>query len=122
MLKEFKDFLSRRNVIDLAIGVIIGSALTTVVKSLVNNLINPLIGLVINRQLLVDLHFTIGHASFDYGSFINDLIAFLLTAFIVFVIIKGVNKTFALEKAEEKDEQLETLKEIRDLLKEKKED
>ncbi|MDR0198988.1 MAG: large conductance mechanosensitive channel protein MscL [Streptococcaceae bacterium] len=120
MWREFKEFLSHRNVVDLAVGVIIGSALTTLVKSFVNDFINPLIGLVINRSQLAGLHFTIGKADFAYGDFINDFISFLLTAFIVFLVIKGMNQIF--RKQEEvaestQSEELSTLKEIRDLLK-----
>lgn len=118
MLKEFKAFILRGNVLDLAVGVIIGGAFTAIVKSLVDNLINPLIGIFVQDGALAQLSFKLGNATFAYGKFLNDVLNFLITAFIVFIIIKTVNKLFAANKTEE-DEEVETLKEIRDLLKQK---
>ncbi len=120
MLKEFKDFVLRGNVLDLAVGVIIGAAFTALVKSLVDNLINPLIGLFVQSSTLAHLYFTVGKAKFTYGSFLNDVINFVITAFVIFIMIKSINKIFPkkeVEKEEKIDEELETLKEIRDLLK-----
>ena len=71
MLKEFKTFIARGNVIDMAVGIIVGAAFTSIVKSLVNNLINPLIGLFIGRIDLSNLVLTVGDAQFKYGSFLN---------------------------------------------------
>lgn len=115
MLKEFKAFILRGNVLDLAVGVIIGGAFTAIVKSLVDNLINPLIGIFVQDGALAQLSFKLGNATFAYGKFLNDVLNFLITAFVIFVIIKTVNKLFAANKTEE----VETLKEIRDLLKQK---
>ncbi|MFZ2348034.1 large-conductance mechanosensitive channel protein MscL [Pseudolactococcus chungangensis] len=125
MLKEFKAFILRGNVLDLAVGVIIGGAFTAIVKSLVDNLINPLIGIFVQDGALAQLSFKLGNATFAYGKFLNDVLNFLITAFIVFIIIKTVNKLFAANKTEENEEvaaineEVETLKEIRDLLKQK---
>lgn len=125
MLKEFKAFILRGNVLDLAVGVIIGGAFTAIVTSLVNNLINPLIGIFVQDGALAQLTFKIGNATFAYGKFLNDVLNFLITAFVIFIIIKTVNKIFANNKAEEAEEpaivneEIETLKEIRDLLKQK---
>lgn len=121
MLKEFKQFIARGNVIDLAVGVIIGAAFTAIVQSLVKNLINPLIGLFIGGIDLSNLTLKVGEANFKYGSFLNSIINFLIISFIVFLIVKAVNK---FTKKEEKEApatptEVDYLKEIRDLLKEK---
>ncbi|QLL78668.1 large-conductance mechanosensitive channel protein MscL [Ligilactobacillus saerimneri] len=99
MLKEFKEFISRGNVLDLAVGVIIGSAFTAIVTSLVENLINPLIGIFLGKIDLSNLVFSIGEAHFKFGAFLNSIINFLIIAFVVFLIVKAVNK--ALPKKEE---------------------
>lgn len=127
MIKEFKDFIARGDVMDLAVGVIIGAAFTAIVNSLVKNLINPLIGLFIGRIDLSNLKLTIGDATFRYGAFINSIINFLIIAFIVFLLMKAVNKIARRNKAEadkeekEIDQQEIYLKEIRDLLAQKSE-
>lgn len=119
MLKEFKEFISRGNVIDLAVGVIIGGAFTTIVKSLVTNLINPLIGIFVGGIDFSDWSFKFQDATFKVGSFINSVITFLIVAFVVFILVKIVNKVS--RKSDEEEEvaapQSEVyLKEIRDLL------
>lgn len=121
MLKEFKQFIARGNVIDLAIGVIIGAAFTAIVRSLVKNLINPLIGLFVGKIDLSNLVLQVGDAKFKYGSFLNSVINFLIIAFVVFLIVKAVNKFTKKEEKEASAAPTETdyLKEIRDLLKEK---
>lgn len=121
MLKEFKQFIARGNVIDLAVGVIIGAAFTAIVQSLVTNLINPLIGLFVGKIDLSNLVFQVGDAKFKYGSFLNSVINFLIIAFVVFLIVKAVNKVIKKEEKEEPAAPTEAdyLKEIRDLLKEK---
>lgn len=78
MLKEFKEFIARGNVMDLAVGVIIGAAFTAIVKSLVSDLINPLIGIFLGKIDLSNLVFSIGSAHFRYGSFLNEVINFLI--------------------------------------------
>lgn len=121
MLKEFKEFVSRRNVLDLAVGVIIGGAFTSIVKALVNYLINPLIGLFVGGIDFSDWSFKVAGATFKFGSFINAVINFLIIAFVVFIIVKTVNK-FVPKKAEEEENTDEVdnseiyLKEIRDAL------
>lgn len=121
MIKEFKDFIARGNVIDLAVGVIIGAAFTAIVNSLVKNLINPLIGMIIGKIDLSNLVFKVGDATFKYGSFINSIINFLIISFIVFLIVKAVNKLARKDKKEEASvpTEVDYLKEIRDLLKNK---
>ena len=122
MVKEFKKFISRGNMMDLAIGVIIGAAFTAIVNSLVKDLINPLIGLFIGKIDLSKLKFTIGEATFKYGSFLNAVINFLIIALVVFFLIKLVNKITPKKEVEEDpaptNEEI-YLRQIRDLLQEK---
>ena len=121
MLKEFKDFISRGNVMGLAIAVIIGGAFTAIVNSLVTNLINPLIGIFIGKIDLSDLVFKVGDATFKYGSFINAVINFIIIAFVVFLLMKAVTKIIPMKPKETSPSQEEIyLKEIRDLLAEQK--
>lgn len=77
---------------DLAVGVIIGAAFTSIVKSLVDNLINPLIGIFLGQIDFSNLVFKIGDATFKYGAFINSIINFLIIGFVVFLLVKRVNK------------------------------
>lgn len=120
MIKEFRDFIMRGNVLDLAVGVIIGGAFTAVVTSLTKNLINPIISMFVGKADLSKLYFTILNAEFTYGSFINDVINFLITAFVIFLIVKAVNKILPPKKSDlpvvSKEELL--LTQIRDLLRE----
>ncbi|WP_057875226.1 large-conductance mechanosensitive channel protein MscL [Liquorilactobacillus aquaticus] len=120
MIKEFKEFIARGNVIDLAVGVIIGGAFTSIVKSLVDYLINPLIGIFIGGIDFSDWVFRVGDATFRFGSFINAVINFLIVAFIVFLLVKGVNRFLIRKKEEEATvttPEVQLLEEIRDLLK-----
>ena len=91
MLKEFKDFIARGNVVDMAVGIIVGAAFTAIVNSLVNNLINPLIGLFIGKIDLSNLVLTVGDAQFKYGLFLNAVINFIIIAFVVFLLVKFIN-------------------------------
>ncbi|GAD15638.1 large-conductance mechanosensitive channel protein MscL [Lentilactobacillus otakiensis] len=120
MLKEFKEFIARGNVIDLAVGVIIGGAFTGIVTSLTNNLINPLIGIFLGRMDLSNLVIKVGDATFRYGAFINSLINFIIVAFVVFILIKLINKVIKRQPARPAIDNKEVLlSEIRDLLKDK---
>ena len=122
MVKEFKEFISRGNMMDLAVGFIIGAAFTAIVNSLVKDLINPLIVLFIGKIDLSNLKFTIGEATFKYGSFLNAVINFLIIALVVFFLIKLVNKITPKKEVEEDpaptNEEI-YLRQIRDLLQEK---
>jgi large conductance mechanosensitive channel len=91
MLKEFKDFVMRGNVLDLAVAVIIGGAFGKIVGSLVNDIIMPLIGLVMGGVSFADLSFTVGSAVVKYGSFIQTVVDFLVIAFVIFLIVKAAN-------------------------------
>ncbi|MCK8626779.1 large conductance mechanosensitive channel protein MscL [Fructobacillus cardui] len=93
-VKEFKAFINRGNMIDLAIGVIIGGAFSGLVKSLTTNLINPLVGFFTGGGNDLDSLKWVPykHLTFKYGAFLNDVINFLITAFVVFLLIKIISK------------------------------
>ncbi|MFN2167548.1 MAG: large-conductance mechanosensitive channel protein MscL [Anaerolineae bacterium] len=122
MLKEFRDFLNRGNVMDLAVAVIIGGAFTAIVTSLVNDIIMPLIGVILGGIDFTSLAIQVGEASITYGNFIQAIINFILIALVVFLIVRSFNR---MQKQQEEapaappepsaEEKL--LAEIRDLLK-----
>ena len=99
-LSEFKEFALRGNVLDLAVGVIIGGAFQGVVNSLVQDIISPIIGLFANQDFS-NLVITLGGVQVKYGSFITALINFIIMAFVIFLIVKGMNKLASLGKHEE---------------------
>lgn len=103
MIKEFKDFIARGNVMDMAVGIIMGAAFTAIVTSLVDDLVNPLIGLVIGGIDFSSMSVGVGEAQFMYGNFINAVIKFLIIAWVVFLLVKGVNR---MREAVEKDEDI----------------
>ncbi len=121
-IKEFKEFIARGNVIDLAVGVVIGSAFTSVVTSVTENLINPLVDGV--SQLIgfkSGLVLKLGTFSFGLGQIMNAVIQFLITAYCVFIIVKITNKFFKKQEVKKaKPDDIVLLEEIRDLLKDKK--
>ena len=126
IIKEFKDFINKGNVVDLAVGVIIGTAFSKIVTSLVNDLLMPLIGVIIGGLDFTNLSITIKDATIMYGSFIQNIIDFLIIAFCVFMFVKFINKISRKkeepkkEEKPKKDDQIILLEEIRDLLKENK--
>jgi large conductance mechanosensitive channel len=91
MLKEFKAFIMRGNVMDLAVAVIIGGAFGKIVSSLVSDMIMPLIGLIIGGIDFSGLAFTVGSAKVTYGNFINNVIDFVIIALVIFLLIKGLD-------------------------------
>ncbi|PWH15926.1 MAG: large conductance mechanosensitive channel protein MscL [Anaerolineae bacterium] len=91
MLKEFRDFAMRGNVIDLAVGVIIGGAFGKIVGSLVNDILMPLIGLLLGGINFAEQAFQIGAASVKWGAFVQAIIDFLIIAFVIFLIVKASN-------------------------------
>ena len=99
--KEFQEFVSRGNVVDMAVGVIIGGAFTAIVNSLVNDMLTPLLGLITGGVDFTALSFGIGDAQFCYGSFIAAIINFVLVALVLFFLVKGINKMRERKKAEE---------------------
>ena len=93
IIQEFQEFISRGNVMDLAVGVIIGGAFTTVVNSLVNNIITPLISFLTGGTPEVSgLTIVLGGQNIDFSAFIGDVISFFITAAAVFAIVKSLNK------------------------------
>jgi len=141
MLQEFKDFIAKGNVMDMAVGIIVGAAFTAIVSSLVADLINPIIGLVIGGIDFSNLYVVlsgdvpagasldaareVGAAVFAYGSFLMAVINFLIIAFVVFMLVKQVNRIKDATKDEEVaapaapagPTELDILMEIRDSLK-----
>lgn len=139
ILKEFQEFALRGNVVDMAIGIIIGGAFGTIVKSLVNDVLMPPIGLLLGGIDFTNIFTTLkgpaeatleaakkaGAVTINWGLFINSMISFLIVAFCVFLIIKAMNEMK--KRLEEKDQEAEApaepprqevlLEEIRDLLK-----
>lgn len=123
---EFKIFITRGNVLDLAVGIIIGGAFTAIVTSLVNDILMPLIGVILGGINFSNLSITFRGASIGYGAFIQAVINFLLIALTVFILVKTIN-SFIRKKEEEKapakpDVNTALLTEIRDLLKQQAED
>lgn len=122
MLQEFKEFIQRGNVMELAVGIIIGAAFTAIVSSLVDDLINPLIGIFLGGIDFSNLSAKVGEAEFMYGNFIMAIINFVIIAFVVFILVKMVNAAMNQKKEEVKEEapagptQEELLAEIRDEL------
>lgn len=129
IIGEFKEFISRGNVIDLAVGVIIGGAFGKIVSSLVDDVLMPLIGVLLGGVDFSNLSIKIQDATIKYGMFIQNIIDFIIVAFCVFLLVRFVNKLHELtekkakkeEKKEEtkKPEDILLLEEIRDLLKKK---
>jgi large conductance mechanosensitive channel len=91
MLKEFKDFAMRGNVMDLAVAVIIGGAFGKIIASLVNDILMPLIGLVLGGVNFSDLSFTVRDAVIAYGAFIQTIVDFLIVAFVIFMLVRTMN-------------------------------
>ena len=92
---EFKEFISKGNVLDLAVGVIIGGAFSTIVTSLTDNIINPLINCIGGAEIQGKIHL-VGDNYIDYGAFISAIINFLIMALVIFCIVKAVNKAMSL--------------------------
>lgn len=124
MLKEFRDFISRGNVIDLAIAVVMGAAFTAIVNSLVDDIIMPLIGIVLGGVDFSTLTLTFGEAQIAYGNFIQAIINFLLIALVLFLLVRGMNRIWAMREAEaaatEPSAEEKLLTDIRDLLREQR--
>ncbi len=121
LIAEFKEFISKGSVIDLAVGIIIGAAFTAIVTSLVNDLIMPLVGMAIGGIDFSSMSVVVGTARLTYGSFIQAIVNFLIVAFVIFMIIKGINRFRKAEEAEAEapSEEVVLLTEIRDALVEK---
>ena len=127
LVEEFKQFIARGNVVDMAVGVIIGGAFKAIVDSLTADIIMPLLGIILNKIDFAGLQLTVGDAVVTYGNFIQTVINFLIMAVIIFFMVKLINmfhkKKEAAPPAPPKPSAEEVLLgEIRDLLKENKKD
>lgn len=132
MLKEFKEFAVKGNIIDLAVGVIIGNAFSKIVNSLVNDIIMPLMGVItggINftylKAVIKEKHGNVPAITLNYGSFIQNIIDFLIISFSIFLFVKLINKLRmenkdrSSEEVKIQSEEVVLIKEIRDILKNK---
>ncbi len=108
-MHEFKEFAMRGNVLDLAVGVIIGGAFKGIVDSLVNNVISPVLGIFLKNNF-ADLKVTVAGVDIVYGAFITAIINFIIMAFIIFLFVKGVNALSKIGKKEEIIEEAVTTK------------
>ena len=127
-IAEFKQFIARGNVMDMAVGVIVGGAFKAIADSLTADIIMPIIGIFVSENSFADLSLTVGTADITYGNFIQAVLNFLIMALVVFCLVKGINR-FHRKKEEapaappapaEPSEEEKLLMEIRDLLKEQK--
>lgn len=125
MLKEFREFIARGNVMDLAVAVVMGAAFTAIVNSLVDDIIMPLIGVLLGGVDFTTLAIQVGDATIMYGNFIQAVINFLIIAWVIFLIVKAMNraaKQFSspeeeeVEAAPELTVEEKLLTQIRDLL------
>lgn len=128
LVNEFKEFISRGNVVDLAVGVIIGGAFTSIVTSLVNDIVMPVVGLIVGGVNFTGLKYVITPAAGDvaeaaiyYGNFLQSVVNFLLVACVIFSVIKVINRFHKREEATPPPpaapaEDIVLLREIRDLL------
>lgn len=125
MLQEFKDFAMKGNIVDLAVAVIIAAAFGKIVSALVDKVIMPLVGMLMGGVDFSQLAVTVGSAELMYGAFIQSVVDFMIIAWVLFLIVRAINKAqAAMEKEQEESEedekgpsQEELLTEIRDLLK-----
>lgn len=129
MLEEFKTFIMRGNVLDLAVGVVMGGAFSKIVSSLVNDIMMPFLGVIIGGLDFSNLSINFRNAKIMYGSFIQNIIDFLIISFCIFMFVKVINKLTHLKELEKKSEETKKtspseeillLREIRDELKSQK--
>lgn len=123
--KEFKDFISKGNIFDMAVGVIIGGAFGKIVTSLVNDIIMPLVGILIGGHDFTGLTWTVKDAVINYGTFIQNIVDFLIVALCIFIVVKAMSKFKKKEEAAPAEppkpsEEVLLLREIRDSLKKNK--
>ena len=118
MIKEFKEFAMKGNIVDLAVAVVLGGAFGKVVTALTESIISPIIAMILGKAGLSELHFTVGSTVFLVGKLIQSIIDFILVAFVLFLIIKAMNKMRKKEEAAVPvtPEEITLLREIRDSL------
>lgn len=99
--KEFKEFISKGNIFDMAVGLIIGSAFTAIVNSLVKDIFSPLITIITGKADMTQLIWNVNGAEIKYGSFLQNVITFILTAIVLFMLVKGINSLRNIGKKKE---------------------
>lgn len=124
-IEEFKAFAIKGNVIDLAVAVVIGAAFGKIVSSLVENIIMPLVGILLGGMSFAGMSYQIGDATITYGVFIQAVVDFVIVAFVIFMVVKAINKAQEISAEEEEaaeetpaepSEEVKILREIRDNL------
>jgi large conductance mechanosensitive channel len=116
MLKEFKEFISRGNLVDLAVAVVLGLAFGAVVNSLVADVFTPLIAAIFGQPDFSAITIGVGESEILIGNFLNALISFLIVAFVLFLVVKAYNRAFPKEEEPAGPSEVELLTEIRDEL------
>jgi large conductance mechanosensitive channel len=115
-VKEFKEFISRGNVLDLAVGIVIGIAFTTMVNSFVNDVLNAFVGAIVGKPNFDNLTLTVGDGVIRYGAFLTSVVNFVIVAFALFLVVKAFNAFRRKEEPEPEHTEKDVLVEIRDLL------
>ena len=117
IINEFKTFIERGNVVDLAVGVVMGSAFSKIVTSVVDDLLMPIIGIIIGGHDFSNLSIKVGESTIRYGSLINNVINFFIIAFCIFLLVKFINKLTSInKKKEDKKEKMEEPKKSDEVL------
>lgn len=126
IIDEFKEFIDRGNVLDLAVALVLGAAFGTVVASFTNDIVGGLLGAIGGQPSLGDFSVTIGAGEIRWGAFVDSIINFLIIAFAVFLVVKGINslqsrlaRTRALEEKAAVETEIDVLKDIRDQLRQR---
>ena len=118
MLKEFKEFISRGNIVDLAVAVVIGTAFTALITSFVDNVLMALVAAILGgSEPSFDKYMaTVNGVDIKYGAFLTALVTFVILAFAVFLVVKAINKFYKKEEAEAGPTEIELLTDIREIL------
>lgn len=116
MIKEFKEFISKGNLVEIAVGLILALAFAGLVTSFTENLINPIIGAIFGQPNLDRLVIEIGDAELRYGAFLTTLINFLIVAFVLFLVLRAYNRAFPKKEEEAGPTEVQLLTQIRDEL------
>jgi large conductance mechanosensitive channel len=116
MLQEFKEFVSKGNLVDLAVAVVLGLAFATVVNSLVADVVTPLIAAIFGQPDFSAITIPVGDSEILIGNFLNALISFVIVAFVLFLVVKAYNRAFPKKEAAAGPTEIELLTEIRDAL------
>lgn len=105
---EFREFIARGNVMDMAVGVIVGAAFKAIIDSLVNDMLMPLVGIFVKTDSFSSLSVTVGGAVITYGNFIAAIVNFLIMAFVIFMLVRTINRTYDKLASHKKAEEVES--------------